>query len=129
MTRCRRWLGLAAAGGFVAATGLVTWQAWPLIVIYWEVGRLLPSLTFTFQVAAIAVNLALFAGFIALARAISRITPVRRWRRPRPSGLVISALIVALLVYLYPLARTGLLSASFPDAGPPITSFGRAARA
>jgi hypothetical protein len=122
MKRYRKWLGLAAAVNFVAATGFVTWQAWPLIVLYWDVGRLLPSVTFSLQVAAIVVNLMLFTGFIALATAISRTSLVRAWPRPRRSGLLLSALIVGLLVYLYPAVRTRVLSAGFPFPGPAITT-------
>ena len=110
----KRWprsLSLALAAELAVAAGFVSWKALPLLLIYLDVGRLLPGLPFSFHFAAIVVNLALFAGLIALAKAIARIPLVRQWRRPQPSGLVISALIIGLLVYLYPLARTSLLFA------------------
>ena len=86
----KRWprsLSLAVAAELVVAAGLVSWKALPLLLIYWDVGRLLPGVTFSFHFAAIIVNLALFAGFIALARAISRIPLVRQSRRPQPEIL------------------------------------------
>jgi hypothetical protein len=111
MKRYRRWLGLAAAANLVAATGLVTWQAWPLLVLYWDVGRLLSSVTFSLQVAAILVNLMLFTGVVVLATAISRTSLVRASRRPRRSSFLLSVLVIGLLVYLYPLLRTSVLAA------------------
>jgi uncharacterized SAM-binding protein YcdF (DUF218 family) len=78
------------------------------------------TVSFSLQVAVMVVNLMLFAGFIVLATAISRIPLVRSWRRPQRSGLVLSALIIVVLVYLYPLVRTRLLSADFSAAGPSV---------
>jgi hypothetical protein len=117
--RALRWLGLAAAVTVAAATALVTYRLSPLVLLYWDVGRLLPSSTFSLQIAAAVVNVALLAGVLALAALISRVPVMRRQRSALAGGasVILAVSIVVLLVYLYPLARARVLVGDLDDAG------------